>query len=191
MSNRNPFQLLKKRREMVNRRELRSIIASKELELAVDLGCGPSPRNKYRAQRVIGFDRDSNPSSGVQALDLSCERLPLADGAANLVTAFDVLEHIPRWERRGGRVVYPFIDLMNEIYRVLTPGGFFYSETPAYPHSEAFQDPTHINILTERTLPDYFCAPKNWAGSYGFEGSFTMLRQFWRRGHLIALLTRK
>ena len=40
---------------------------------------------------------------------------------------------------------------MNEIYRVLKPGGTFYAITPYYPRDEAFVDPTHVNIITNKT----------------------------------------
>ena len=60
---------------------------------------------------------------------------------------------------------------MSEIYRVLKPGGIFFSCTPVYPHPEAFSDPTHVNIMTRETF-DYFTSP----GDYGFTGDFTILK---------------
>ena len=42
-----------------------------------------------------------------------------------------------------------FIDFMDEIHRVLKPGGFLFHSTPAYPSPAAFQGPIHVNIIAE------------------------------------------
>ena len=103
------------------------------------------------------------------------------------LTAFDFMEHIPR-------VVYvphrrnAFIELMNEIYRVLKPGGLFLSMTPAYPHGVAFRDPTHVNFITEETFPMYFDDEKRWASIYGFKGAFNMRVHEWRGPHIFAVM---
>jgi SAM-dependent methyltransferase len=46
--------------------------------------------------------------------------------------------------------------LMDEVWRVLKPGGVFRSWTPMYPHPEVFQDPTHLSVWTIKSM-DYFC----------------------------------
>lgn len=175
----------KLRREREFARWLRESLG--HVELAVDLGCGARPRNDYNASRILGFDLASNASNGVQAADLSAEPIPLPDSSVDLITAYDFLEHIRRWERRDGQVVFPFIELMSEICRVLRPGGLFYSVTPAYPSKEAFQDPTHVNVITEDTFSKYFCG-RLWAKQYGFRGEFELQRQHWRGGHLLSVL---
>lgn len=156
--------------------------------VALDLGSGPVPRNQFAVNTVYGIDIESVNSPAVQEIDLSANPIPFEPGSLDLVTAYDFVEHVPRWERRGGVVRYPFIELMNEIYRVLKPGGLFYSETPAFPAPEAFQDPTHVNIISEKTFPEYFSNPKNWASIYGFTGGFDFVGQAWRGPHLLVLL---
>jgi SAM-dependent methyltransferase len=64
------------------------------------------------------------------------------------------------------------VELMNEIYRVLKPGGRFYSFTPAHPASAAWRDPTHVNIITDETFLYYFDDAYRWADKYGFRGYF-------------------
>jgi SAM-dependent methyltransferase len=68
-------------------------------------------------------------------------------------------------------MIYPFVQLMTEIHRVLKPGGLLLAVTPAFPYPEAFQDPTHVNILTTRS-GRYFCGKNPAASVYGFLGHF-------------------
>ena len=81
---------------------------------------------------------------------------------------------------------------MNEIYRVLKPGGIFLHVTPAFPSPEAFQDPTHVNIITENTFPCYFCNPNPDAKNlgYGFTGDFELIDQRWLHNTWIVGLLR-
>ena len=46
----------------------------------------------------------------------------------------------------------------------------------------AFQDPTHVNFITEDTMNLYFCE-KAWARIYGFYGSFAMIAEGWIGEH--------
>ena len=83
----------------------------------------------------------------------------MKSNSVDVVTAFNFVEHVPRCLYTQHTTIFPFVNLMNEIHRVLKPGGFFYSHTPAFPSLEAFTDPTHLNIITEYTFKDYFCRP--------------------------------
>jgi SAM-dependent methyltransferase len=64
---------------------------------------------------------------------------------------------------------------MNEIHRVLKPGGKFYSITPVFPKESVFSDPTHVNFITKNSHK-YFTQPHNWASMYGFVGDFILDR---------------
>ena len=110
----------------------------------------------------------------------------------NYCTAFDFIEHIPRIIDIDGINYFAFIELINEIYRILKPDGLFLHVTPAYPSKEVFQDPTHVNFITEDTFPNYFCAPNNWASElgYGFKGDFDLIKQYWIDDIWIASLLR-
>lgn len=96
------------------------------------------------------------------------------------MSAFDFIEHIPRIlpTADGRNTNFPFIRLMDQIWRVLAPGVSFYALTPAYPHPEAFVDPTHVNIITSGTH-HYFCSDTPLARMYGFSGQFTAIRTGW------------
>lgn len=155
----------------------------------VDLGCGTKPRNPFRADTVAGLDIRENEALGVRCADLAVEPLPWPDASFDYVTAFDFIEHVPRVAYVPARR-FPFVELMNEVHRVLKPGGVFLSSTPAYPFAPVFRDPTHVNVITEDTFPYYFDAKRCEARMYGFRGAFDVVRQGWRRYHLITVLKR-
>ncbi len=149
----------------------------------LDLGCGTRPRNPYGRSRLYGVDiRDIPPTDTFEsrAANLSLDAIPYADNMFGSVSAFDFIEHIPRVLAvdSGRRTTLPFIDLMNEIWRVLAPGGRLYAVTPAFPAPEVFVDPTHVNVITKRTH-FYFSGVSPWARMYGFNGDFKALRVEW------------
>jgi SAM-dependent methyltransferase len=154
---------------------------------ALDLGCGIKTRNFFNATEVYGVDVLDDVGAKIVKADLVIEAIPFPDETFDFVTAHDFIEHVPRVlyvpHRRN-----PFVELMNEIWRVLKPGGKFMSSTPAYPHPAAFQDPTHVNIITENTFPSYFDDKRRWASVYGFKGSFVIVSQEWEDQHLKSIL---
>ena len=154
---------------------------------SLDIGCGTSPRNPFHADALFGIDIREDPGLNVKYADLAIEPIPYASNSFDYVTAFEFLEHVPRVLYAPAHR-FPFIELMNEIHRVLKPGGVLLSHTPAYPYGEAFQDPTHVNIITENTFPKYFDDRSTWARMYGFTGAFTVLAQGWRAPDLVTLL---
>ena len=106
--------------------------------------------------------------------------IPYADDMFGSVSAYDFVEHVPRILATpdGSDTMFPFVQLMQEVWRVLAPEGLFYALTPAFPNPEAFVDPTHVNIITDQTH-DYFCGDAPTAEMYGFQGRFKALRAEW------------
>lgn len=159
-----------------------SDVLNQPASLSLDLGCGEKPRNPFGAAEWFGVDIREDLESNILCANLATEAIPCKTGHFDYCTAFDVIEHIPRiLPSAEGGTRFPFIELMNEIYRVLKPGGIFLHQTPAFPCKQSFQDPTHVNIITEDTFPYYFCEPNLYANKigYGFTGKFELLYQGW------------
>ena len=159
---------------------------------SLDLGCGHKPRNPFLADILYGIDIREDLENKILKSDLSRETIPFETNMFDYCTAFDFIEHIPRLIQVNGDNYSAFIELINEIYRILKPGGLFLHVTPAYPSKEVFQDPTHVNFITEDTFPNYFCSPNNWASElgYGFKGDFDLIKQYWIDDIWIASLMR-
>ncbi len=154
---------------------------------SLDLGCGSSLANPFSASMVNGVDIRYSNNPNIKVADLSFESIPFGDGVFDYVTAIDFIEHIPRILWVNG-TCFPFVKLMDEIHRVLKTGGVFLSATPAFPHAQAWQDPTHVNIITADTFPVYFCNPDLSASIYGFSGSFDLIKQEWNAHKLMTYL---
>ena len=151
----------------------------------LDLGCGLTLRNPYKQTTLWGVDicaEVAQKNENVKTADLTFEKIPFEDDFFDSVSAYDFLEHIPRVlaTSDNSKTRFPFIELMNEVWRVLKPGGLFYATTPGYPREEAFVDPTHVNIIS-RNSHIYFTIPLCIASIYGFSGSFKAHRVGWMR----------
>lgn len=144
----------------------------------LDIGCGYSPRNPYARGHLCGVDiRPPRTTDGFdyRVANLILEPIPFPDNSFSSVSAFDFIEHVPRVFPGNGGTIFPFVRLMDEIWRVLAPGGRLYALTPAYPHPEAFVDPTHVNIITDQSHT-YFCGENPGGRMYGFNGRFEVIR---------------
>ena len=116
----------------------------KKQGLRLDIGCG--------ANKNLGFiGIDYLPLKGVDIV-WDIEKTPWKiDGkifpadSVETATASHVLEHI---NPHGG----VFIDVMNEIWRVLKPGGSFLFVVPHASSPGYAQDPTHCNMINETTM---------------------------------------
>ena len=115
---------------------------------SLDLGCGEKPRNPLECENAYGLDIRDLDIENVVCADVVLEPIPFSNNFFAVISAYDFIEHIPRVIYAPG-LIFPFVNLMDEIYRCLRPGGQFLSFTPSFPSPVAFQDPTHVDIITE------------------------------------------
>jgi SAM-dependent methyltransferase len=137
----------------------------------LDFGCGTTPRNPFNANKITCVD--INPISSIENLVviLPGSALPFEDDSFTSVSAYDVLEHLPRFH--DGRNI--FIFYMNEMCRVLKPGGKAIFVFPSLPHREAFSDPTHLNYITSDTV-NYFTATPGGPYYEGINSTYKVIR---------------
>lgn len=96
----------------------------------LNLGCG------YR--HLEGYvNIDNRPEVSPDKVCDITEGLPYPNDSIEEVRAFDFLEHIPLGKTIG---------VIEEIHRVLKPGGKFEHLTPSTDGRGAFQDPTHVSF---------------------------------------------
>ena len=105
--------------------------------IVLNLGCGGR-----KAPGQLGVDRYPGSRADIRA-DLD-RPLPFAESCADRVVLEHVLEHVAEPVR-----------LIEEIYRILKPGGVLQVEVPYFAHPDAFRDPTHRRFFTWGSF-DYF-----------------------------------
>ncbi|HUA83032.1 MAG TPA: methyltransferase domain-containing protein [Bryobacteraceae bacterium] len=108
---------------------------------ALDIGCGAgyglaeiAQHLRFaigidRAPEAIAYARENYGAANIHFLQASAGALPFPDHFFHLVTAFEVIEHLPSWPdllREAGRVVHP-----SGVFLVSTPNKLYYSESRA------------------------------------------------------------
>lgn len=122
--------------------------------IRLDIGCGSSKQPGF-----VGIDKMALP--GVDIVhDLEKTPWPLPDNCVIQALASHVLEHIDPAQGT-------FLRVMDEIWRVLKPGSRFMFAVPYAGSPGYWQDPTHCNGITERTLW-YFDPLAKGGALYGF-----------------------
>lgn len=115
-------------------------VIGRQAGIRLDIGCGA---NKQQGAGWVGIDFQALP--GVDIVhDLMQFPWPLPDESVTVAIASHVVEHIPPHN-------LGFIKWMNEVWRVLKPGGEFAIVTPHGWSAGYLQDPTHTNPCNENT----------------------------------------
>ncbi len=115
--------------------------------MRLDIGCGLLKRPGY-----IGMD--ISPDCGAEIVhDWDDYPWPFDDNSVEAINASQILEHTK-----------DLIKFMDECYRILKPGGKMDAICPYHTSTGAWQDPTHVRAISEKTF-NYFS--KNWRDSNG------------------------
>lgn len=119
----------------------------------IDLCCGESPPEGYE-----GVDITHGPLK----YDLN-KTWPFENESIGLFRAHDAIEHL-----------YDPIHTMEEIYRCLSPNGWFLSQTPSTDGRGAFQDPTHVSFFNSNSF--WYYTKKDFAKFIGTPVKFQLNR---------------
>lgn len=131
----------------------------------LDIACGRSKQPGH-----VGMDIQDLPGVDIvhNIIDIPW---PLPDEIVLSAVASHIVEHIPPVAvRSDGTMWFPFLAFMDELWRVMKPGGEVAIATP-HGYSPGFhQDPTHCNSFNENTFyyfdPDHdaydFYTPRPW-----------------------------
>lgn len=124
------------------------------------LGCGTRVWPGW-----INLDRSSpdtlEPGSEFTHCDIAAGPLPLADASVDYVFSEDFLEHLPP-DRR--------VPVMNEIWRVLVPGGVMEHYVPNAGSRNDYGSPTHLSHYCLQTFEHFDVDSYRWAKDRHFEG---------------------
>jgi len=119
--------------------------------IALDIGCGRNKQRGYVGLDIQDFD-------GVDILhDWNEIPYPLPDESVITTLARHVIEHIPPHN-------FGFIKFMNEVWRIMQPGGQFAIVMPYATSPGMYQDPTHCNFCNEITW--YYFDPLSAGGTF-------------------------
>lgn len=121
-------------------------LIAKAAGIRLDIGCGANKQANF-----IGIDVQELP--GVDIVhDVNIHPWPLPDECAILAMCSHLVEHIPPVSfKANGRTWFPFIEFMNEVWRLLKPEGQFAISCPHGWSPGQLQDPTHCHMLNENT----------------------------------------
>jgi SAM-dependent methyltransferase len=90
------------------------------------------------AFEAVDFARNHAHAANIFYLQASATGLPFSAGAFDLITAFEVIEHLPDWQK-----------LLTEVRRTLAPAGLFLVSTPNrlyYAESRRLEGPNPFHV---------------------------------------------
>lgn len=122
--------------------------------IRLDIGCGNNKQPGF-----VGLD--IQPLPGVDIVwDINRHPWPIPDECVATAICSHLIEHIPPVAiRADGSTWFPFLEFMNEVWRVTKVGGQFAISCPHATSPGYYQDPTHCNQVSEDTFcyftPEY------------------------------------
>ncbi len=117
--------------------------------LKLDVGCG-----NHKDPGWFGIDIQALP--GVDLVwDLNDHPWPLDSGSIGQAKAWHILEHIPKVAVTAAGTRRPFIEFMDDLWRILRIGSIVDIETPYGSSAGFIHDPTHVNQIDELTFEHF------------------------------------
>lgn len=114
--------------------------------IQLDIGCGHNKQAGF-----VGMD--IQPLDNVDIVhDFLVFPWPLPDNSVVRAMASHIVEHIPPvMVTREDGTWFPFLEFMDEVWRVMQPDGQFAISMPYATSAGMYQDPTHCNFCNENT----------------------------------------
>lgn len=139
-------------------------------KVKIDIACG----DNKKGEDFIGVDKIKNPSVDI-VHDLNVYPWPFEDNSVDEIVCSHYIEHIPH-DINNGDDRDGFIQFMDEVYRILKPGGTVKIVAPYVTNVRAFGDPTHRRYIHDWS---FFYYNKEWRDAnklshYGIECDFDM-----------------
>jgi SAM-dependent methyltransferase len=160
---------------------------------SLQLGCGETILDPFGSGDAWGVaSGEGGGCKRIRVADLVVEEIPFRRRSCDYVCALHSLDQLPHLLYTPQRRL-PLVALMNEIHRVLKPGGLFLSLARAVsPPSSGEAEPALWGSgVGETTFPELFCEPWRRAARHGFKGRFRLEQQrFQEDGRLLSLLRR-
>jgi len=129
-----------------------------KVPLKINLGCGSMIKEGF-----CNVDWIAQP--GVDVVHNLLEfPWPFDDGVAEVVSAHDVLEHMPPFT--DDKQSFP-IRFVEEAHRILKPGGKLFIQVPHWQSKNVWIDLTHVRGYDERSM-DYFDETTDLGRAYGY-----------------------
>lgn len=91
--------------------------------------------------------------------------LPWDDNTFEYIKAKDVIEHLP--SHTPDRYEPMIVAFIEDMYRILKPGGVLFIQTPSWKADFLYTDPTHVRGFTKETM-DFFDPTTDFGKSGGF-----------------------
>lgn len=139
----------------MNTAEIERLCAGRRV---LDLGCG---RSKLRGS--VGIDYAGAADADIRH-DLNIYPYPPADNSFDAVVMRNFIEHVA-----------DVVKLMEEVHRIVRPGGDVFITTPHFSSVYSYQDPTHIRHLAYDSM-DYFTSETKHSNFYTAR-RFTIVRR--------------
>ena len=119
---------------------IKKLLKDRNQGIKLDLACGASKQSND----WVGID--ILPFHGVDIIhDIEEQPFPLPDECCSVILASHILEHI-------NPAKFGFINLMNELWRVMKPNGELMISVPYAGSKGYWQDPTHCNPIIQDTF---------------------------------------
>ncbi len=128
----------------------------------LEIGCGLKPR-----EGAINVDKLDLPGVDI-VWDLEKFPYPFNNNIFDEIYAHDIIEHLD-----------DIIGVMEELYRILKPGGKVYIHSTYSKNDESFRDPTHKHFFTLDSF-DYFDPSTPTGKDYSFytKARFRILKKY-------------